>query len=782
MKRPLFWGFLFLSLSIILTYQQFSILIIVLLLLPLIIAPFFIPSVTPKQVVFVLIIYLTGIMISTSAFTSNNKLDHIFDQKSSFSGKIITVPEIEENQVSFVFKVNSINSNSSDMIFLVNSYDNNLAALKDLLPGDLISFDGELQKIDAVRNPGGFDYSLYLKSKRIDGLVYYQDNLTIFGSEITFQEKIAIFRKALETRINAYFNPSVAELLKGILLGDKSIDETIKTSFQNIGISHILAVSGLHIGFLALLVTGVLKILKIRENLWFVILSPFLLVYCILTGFSASVIRASLMLMILLIGKGLFIEKDLLNNLYLSGIIILLIWPAQLFQAGFQLSMSAVLGIILFNEPLNYQAKRFSNKIRLREKPINSPILESFILSISVFIITVPIIIAHFGTFNGISFLANLIIIPLVGLFVICGFIFLFTSFICPPLIPFIVIPTSFLGDSLIISTEAINAMSDKLSFLAVKNASFDLILVLLLIITGFLAAGYFNGYFFRKFMPLCYCLFLTIYAVKFFIPGNLEVIVLDVGQGDSILITTPHHYHYLIDGGGYLFERENRISDRVLYPAFRTLGISSLNFALISHNHADHQQGIEELITDDFSIEQLMLSINANNQELFNQKTVSVSQLKKGSIIESDDGVRIEVLWPEGKTQPLDDAEQNNASLVFMLSYKNVNYLFCGDIEKESEVAIMKDLKERFNDLDIQVLKVPHHGSETSSSREFIETIAPELAVISVGENNMYGHPDQSVLSLYLQEEITILRTDLNGAIIINSNGKWIRTKTFLN
>jgi competence protein ComEC len=265
-------------------------------------------------------------------------------------------------------------------------------------------------------------------------------------------------------------------------------------------------------------------------------------------------------------------------------------------------------------------------------------------------------------------------------------------------------------------------------------------------------------------------------------IPGYLEVIVLDVGQGDSILINTPNHHHLLIDGGGYQFERENQISDQVLYPAFRSLGIDSLDLAFISHNHADHQQGIEELVTDQFDIKQLLMTVKSNNQELLSQEVVAVRQLKKGTIIENGDGVRIEVLWPDGEIQAVADDEQNNASMVFLLSYKNVNYLFCGDIEKETETQIIKELNSRFSNLDIQLLKVPHHGSDTSSTAEFLSAVDPEIAVISVGQNNMYGHPNQTVVDRYLKDDIKIFRTDLSGAIIIKSNGEWIKTKTYLN
>ncbi|WKY45942.1 DNA internalization-related competence protein ComEC/Rec2 [Eubacteriaceae bacterium ES2] len=778
MKRPLFYGFLYLCLSIFLFARDLPVIFLLFFSLPLIVAPFFLPNVKTRQVVFVLIICLAGMIVSKNTFSQ--KLDFFYDQEYIFFGKIVTAPEYEENRVQFLIKSDQFSDTRAESVLLVNNYENNFEDFETLNPGDIISFSGELRELQGVRNPGGFDYPLYLKSKEIDGLITYHSDLRVIGHQVGLREKVELFRLSLEAKITQNLKDPVADLLKGILLGDKSIDENIKVNFQEIGISHILAVSGLHVGYITLLIISMFKLMKIRKKYWILVLAPILLLYCALTGFSASVIRASLMFMILFWSEGLHVEKDLLNNLLLAAIIILLIWPAQLFQAGFQLSMGAVLGIILFNKPLHYQLERIVNKNRLIKKPLKQPIIDGIILTTSVLLTTTPIMMAHFGNFYGLSFLSNLLIIPLVGIFVICGFLFLITAFLLPLLTPIMVILISFIGDTMLVSVKALNALSEKLSFLTIKNGNFDVIVLLMLLLTGMLVAGYFNGV--LKFAPVFYGILLLSFTLRLILPGYLEVIVLDVGQGDSILIKTPNHNNFIIDGGGYQFEQDNLISDQVLYPAFRSLGVNSLEGAFISHNHADHQQGIEELVADQFDIKQLLLTVKFNNQELLSQETVPITQLKKGTIIENGDGVRIEVLWPDGEIKAVPDDEQNNASLVFLLSYKNVNYLFCGDIEKETETQIIKELNSRFNNLDIQLLKVPHHGSETSSSAEFLEAVDPEMAVISVGQNNMYGHPDQTVLELYLKNDIKIFRTDLNGAIIIKSNGEWIKTKTYLN
>ncbi|MDP2843977.1 MAG: ComEC/Rec2 family competence protein, partial [Acetobacterium sp.] len=263
--------------------------------------------------------------------------------------------------------------------------------------------------------------------------------------------------------------------------------------------------------------------------------------------------------------------------------------------------------------------------------------------------------------------------------------------------------------------------------------------------------------------------------------PKNLVVTVLDVGQGDSILIETPGGLNYLVDGGGYLFERSNRIADQVLYPALYSKNIRALDAIFLTHNHVDHSQGLEELVFDGYPVKNLFMSIHTNNQELLNQELVPVSLLKKGSVIEGSDGVTIKVYNPDGQIIPKEEDHQNNASLVISVSYQKTNLLLCGDIEAEAEERLTEELQALSKQNDFQIIKIPHHGSKTSSSQAFIQAIDPETAVISVGSNNFYNHPNDVVIDRLNEQGIKILRTDHQGAVEITSNGELIRIKNYL-
>lgn len=763
-------------------YMEVPVAFFLLISFLMVIAPFFLKAIKWSQMVFVLMAFLIGFSVMNQEITTLRGLATYDGEDLLFIGKVEDYPQNKAKWWEFTFKARSLGQDARtddlDKRFKVSYYGDD--SLEGLKPGDLISFTGTLELVQGARNPGGFNEELYLKSKGIDGRIdLKQADVTVIGQERGLFAASSQLKHGLENQFDQAFKPDIAALLKGILFGEKAIDQGLKENFRNIGLGHILAVSGLHVGFLFLLMTLLLKVLKVKKTLWIFFVAPILFLYAGLTGFSASVLRASIMLGCLIIGEGLAMEKDGLSNLALAGLIILVIWPSQLFQAGFQLSMAAVVGIIFFNGPLNFQLEKRIEKSGRKVTP--NPILQSLILTTSVLLGTLPISIYHFGNFTLITFLANMIMVPLTGFFVIGGLLFILTAGVFKIALPLIILPLTFLGDSLIISAQALNRVNEFFSFLTIQNASLDLVKTGFFLLAGFWAAGYFNlqKRSVRYWVTTTVTILLIVPIVGMMWPSYLEVTMLDVGQGDSILIKSPMGKHYLVDGGGYLMERDYEISDRVLYPAFRHLQVKELEGIFLSHNHEDHKQGIEELINDDFPANHLFMAVQTNNTFLLEQKKVPVTLLKKGDRIETNDGLLIEIFYPDGEIKPKADSEQNNASLVMLLSYGDVAMLFCGDMEKEAEQAILQDLKRVTAKKDIQVLKVGHHGSKTSSSQEFIAAVDPELALISVGANNRYGHPNDEVLARL--DSLAVFRTDQNGAIVLRSDGKWIRTKTYL-
>ena len=806
MKRPLLWGFVALCLGIVAVYYRIPVWAMLVFTALLAGMPFLLRDIKITQMAFALGLLGLGAFLGYGAFPETDALDN-FDQKDvSLTGVVTDYPVRTENRLTINLTAKKLVETTDENNRLEGStgiratiyypadedtngepglLKTNQAQQLDLAPGDVLLLQGQLSQPSGKRNPGGFDYRLYLKSQSIDGLLTVEpENIERIGQERSIYYQILAIKKTLEHQSDVNFSKDVSDLLKGVVFGEKNINEDLARRFQDAGVTHVLSVSGLHVGYVFLALSLLLMAIRINKRYWMLFLTPALLFYVALTGFAPPVIRAAIMLLCVTAGQGLHRERDALNQLCLAGLVILVIWPAQLFQAGFQLSMGAVLGIVLFYAPLLYAYEKHRNKKRVHYKIKPGPVVQGLVLTFCATVGTLPILLYNFKSFTLISFFSNLLVVPLIGVFLLIGMGFLVIISIVPFAAPALSVPVTFLGESIIVVLDGINDLGAVANFLWVNRGGLSLAETGLFLLLVFMISGYFylrQPYVRRTVVSLALVLVLIVMATPLF-PKNLVVTVLDVGQGDSILIETPGGLTYLVDGGGYLFERSNRVSDRVLYPALYSKNIHELDAIFLTHNHVDHSQGVEELIFDGYPVKNLFMSVQTNNEQLLNQQLVPVSLLKKGSVIEGSDGVTISVHNPEGQISPKADEEQNNASLVMTVSYKNTNLLLCGDIEAEVEKQLVAELQALSTERDFQIIKIPHHGSKTSSTREFIQAIDPEMAVISVGANNSFDHPSDEVMDRLNEEVITALRTDQQGAVEITSNGEFIAIKNYAN
>ncbi|WP_286946758.1 DNA internalization-related competence protein ComEC/Rec2 [Acetobacterium sp. UBA5834] len=806
MKRPLLWGFFTLSLGIIGVFDHWPVWLLLGAAVLLAIMPFLLKDTKISQVAFVLGLFGFGVVLGSGAFPETDILGSFYEREVSLIGVVNDYPIRTENRLTINLTAREIvdaddennrfdktagiratvyyqsdEDTEDDQVTLTTHEEPQL----DLVPGDLVLMKGKLSQPSGQRNPGGFDYGLYLKALSIEGLLTVKpENIRRVGQQVRLYDRILGIKHHLEHQAELNFSNDVADLLKGVVFGEKNINEELTQSFQDAGVTHVLSVSGLHVGYVFLMLSYLLIVLKINKRHWILFLVPALFFYVALTGFVAPVIRAAIMLLCVTGGQGLHRERDALNQLCLAGIIILFIWPAQLFQAGFQLSMGAMLGIILFYLPLLYDYEKHRNKKRVNQKIKAGPVIQGLVLTFCATVGTLPILLYHFKSFTLMSFLSNLLVVPLIGVFLLAGMIFFAIVAIVPGLAPVISLPIEFLGESIVVMLKGINDLGNAVDFVRISRGGLSLAEMALVLLLVFLFSGYFylrQPYVRNTVISFALVLVLIVAATPLF-PRNLVVTVLDVGQGDSILIETPGGQNYLVDGGGYLFERTNRVADRVLYPVLYAKNIRELDAIFLTHNHVDHSQGVEELIFDGYPVENLFMSVQTNNDELLNQQLVPVSLLKKGSVVKGRDGVTITVYNPDGPVRPVADEEQNNASLVMALSYQNFNLLLCGDVETEVEKQLIAELQAESDERDFQVIKIPHHGSKTSSSLAFLQVVEPEIAVISVGANNSFNHPNDEVMNRLEEEAITALRTDQKGAVEITSNGEFIRIKSYVN
>lgn len=767
MKRPLIYALVAFIAAILMAFFDapfFLILLIPLILMPL---PFVFKSFKIDMVLLVIGVYFVGCVVSINHFGTESPLTGLFEKERQITGVVDSIPTIKNGKTSFILKLKTLDGQPIKTKLQVTVADGH-----DFDPGKVLNFKGEVTEPSGKRNPGGFDYGLYLDSKGVKGQVYLKDGDDIAISEGAFSPVYRIY--ALNRQLSAVcdqaFTSEQSGLIKGILLGDTSMDDQIKTDFRNAGVSHILSVSGLHVGYVYAVVLALLGLFKVKRKYRFWILLPCLLVYVALTGFSATVIRAALMFMVLVAGQEMKETYDPLNALCLAGIGLLLLQPAQLFTAGFQLSFTAVLGIVIFCKPLCY----------LYEKKIKTPgiIVESLILTLSVTLATLPASLYHFQTLNLTALISNLIVVPLSGALLICALVTVPLMAMLPGLIGIVHLPAAFLADSILFLT----GFFAKLNWLSLHRGGLVFAELLLLVILAFLFSGYFNlkkksaKIFVGASLPF---LILALCGASL-VPKPLTITYLDVGQGDSALIQTPSGGAYLIDGGGYETygdapqPEHMPISESVLMPALYAKNITALDGVFISHNHKDHAQGVEELLSQ-IPIAHLYVSSKYNNEAILKQDKIPVTQLGEGSTLRSKDGLEMTVYWPDTKIQAMEDDEQNEVSMLLGLCYGKRTFLFTGDAGFETEEQILKKIPE------CDVLKIGHHGSKYATSDEFLKKTNPTLAVISVGRYNSFGHPTNEVLTKIEAQGVKCRRTDQNGAVEVTTDGTNLKVKQYI-
>jgi len=585
------------------------------------------------------------------------------------------------------------------------------AAVYDLV-GRHVSLTGKISLPSEVRNPNAFNYRLYLKGQNVYSIMDVSKYRIVPGKVILpvshlLSKQKGIFYKAVRENLD----DQSFSILAGLLFGDKSyMDDELYESFQTNGIAHILAVSGLHVN---LVYTVIETLLKGKKNRITSLLTVIILyMYASLSNFSISVLRASCMILLKLIAYHINRKYDMVCSASLTAIIFLLFNPYLLFDSGFQLSFTAayIMGIALPFATVKF--RKISNILRSeRFYSIGKLLIAPLIIQLGM----LPLTTYHFLNLSIISLFINPFAIALAGLILPAGLIPFAMSFVFPDFITAVSSgPVMFFIKIL----TAGNTIAGK-SGLSFSCCSLPVHYVILFYIIFFWYFSETRVMLNRRKLeyPLAF-ISLAIILFWAFMPKGYtlsDVCFLDVGQGDCCLINIDG-YHILIDGGGSYFKN---VGKNTIKPILLKNGINKIDLAIVSHNDRDHSKGIYEL-KDCFKIDKI-----------------------------------------------IDDKRENENCLVCSIEINGMQYLFMGD----ADISLEKKLLKKYPDLSCDVIKLGHHGSKTSSSAEFIEAVAPSFAIISCGLNNSYGHPSSGVIELLEKSGIIYGRTDLNGAICIQSN-----------
>jgi competence protein ComEC len=635
---------------------------------------------------------------------------------------------------------------------------------------DRIEVSAKLSFYRGYRNFGPPGADQYIRTQNIHRRAFTKSPMLIHkledGKTTSFPRLISQIRRKLQHGIEHHFSDSrdsglsvQGAVVEALLLGERGrMDPDISYGLQNSGIFHLFAISGAHIAILSFFLFSLFRFMRFPDRLNYVLLIFFLLLYASLVEGRPSVMRATIMALAFLIGKLIWRNVNLLNTLSISAFILLMLNPYNLFSLGFQLTFAATLSIILFYPKII----KYLPRLPLR-------ISEILALSLTAQMAVLPFVALAFNRITFSSLILNFAAIPLVGLIMASGYIFLLTATMSTLLVGLLAKFIHFQVSLLIMTSHLLDAIP-AVSYRIPTPSHF-------IVLGYFISLGLFLLPTRRKrqklFTSICFAVFFGL-LVTYPFPSrthSLKMTFIDVGQGDSILVEFPGIKKMLIDGGGTP-EDTYDIGDRVVSPFLWNKGIKKIHYLVLTHAHPDHLNGLKA-VARNFKIGEFWEAFSPKDNlayaELIRRLPSSSGRKRmfRGHRVNID-GVRVEVLNPP-LGDPIVPDIHNDQSLVLRISYGQTAFLLTGDIGKNVE----KELVRSPFTLQSDVLKSPHHGSDSSSSEEFLKAIAPQYVVLSVGAGNRYGLPDPIVIERYQGINAQIYRTDQMGAVEISTDGK---------
>ncbi len=726
-------------------------------------------------------------------------------------GYVASGPEIKDSKVSYIIRplqVSAINDaknegETDNGTSKSEGYWNLMLAtmLEDgqniLEYGSRVTFEGKLVKPSGIRNPGGFDYRAYLARKGVAARIFSL-NVKLCGDMKTSWPTEQGLR--LKERIISVIEDSLpkqqAGLLGGILIGSRDgLTTEVEDAFSDAGLTHIMAVSGANIAFIVLPLAFLLKKLRIPKAAANISIICFLIVFVFITGSEPSVLRAVIMASFILVGQILMRDSDILTIIAASAVVLLLYSPYMLFNIGFQLSFSATISLVLlFNDV----------KKLIHRKYIPGKIADVLAATITAQLGVLPLTLVYFNRVSVISVLTNLLVVPLLEAVTIIGMAMAVLGLIYIGFSQLL----GFFNCTLLSFILYVVKLSSRVPFAVLTTVTPPAILIIAYYPVIFLLLRYGPIYKAKVSMKNGIALgaaTAVIISALFVLPGlvpkGLEVVFLDVGEGDCIFVRTRTGRTVLIDGGGSANpERTSRVGETVVLPFLLDNGVTSLDTIIATHGHTDHVQGlipvmdkleVKNLILPEVpglseqieQSDQLLQSWNSGFEDLLDiamRKDINVALCSKGDIIHLDEDTCLNVMNPPNPSEAGNYISNvaitssdafNNTSLVVKLVCDDVKILFTGDAGSEVEDRLL----EEGADIKADVIKIAHHGSRTSTGIPFLNSVNPIAAVICVGSNN-FGHPSQKVISGLTDAGIMIFRTDTDGAVVIRMGGKFFR------
>ena len=673
---------------------------------------------------------------------------HEFPSSSEFSDFLF----IKAEDVTFLNK--KIKSNAN---IIVSVYKGAGQAYRI---GDQVEVFGKLERIHGADNFGDFDYNLFYRSKNVYArIIAAESNVTVLDNQAHFlKNPFLMLRRSADDLVNRYFTGDTRAIIKSMIIGNKTeISDEVEGDLKASGLMHVIAVSGTHISAFLVIVVAFLSIFGLGTRKRIILSMILVVAFTMFTGSSISAVRACVMCVAYQISQLYFRDYSASRTVILTASAMMLLNPYVLYDVGFIYTTLCVFAIDQFFPLLEKEAGRFKAKK-----------LSLMVFSmLSAQIAAIPVTAFYFGYVSTYALVANLIIAVFATPIILFGVLFS----VLGGLGGFIAYPLNFISDILIKIMLYVAKAVANIPFAVIYTKELDLLFILFYVATLY---AIYHGWKYRKTIRLrdhfkvkaaatvSVILLAFMIVVNITSIGVFEVTFLNVGQGDTAYIKTAMGKNMLIDAGG----SSDSVGENTILPYLRRKGVTKLDAILLSHFDRDHSAGVMYLLQN-IQVDSLMIPDTTEDRESKNEiialaesKGTHVITLLKGNMIKDGKNMVMSIISPDEELRDVKD--YNEASMVVMLSYGEMDFLFCGDIGAKAE----EHLSKIGGVPSVEVLKVAHHGSKNSSTEEFLEAVAPEYAVISVGKNS-YGHPAQQTLARLEVLGSKILRTDEKGTIV---------------
>jgi len=724
---------------------------------------------------------------------------------TTITGAIVNAPERTDERSRFTLRAETWHHPAGDraatgkvrVTFRTSPWDDDPAPFPDVFEGDRISVHGHLRPPPAPTNPADFDYGAYLQRRGIHRLLTVQSAGDVrIRSRTRSRAQILVNRSRSHIRHLTQLHvptPSSRAIIHALLLGDRSrVTDAHRDAFAQTGLMHLLAVSGLHVLLVGMVLYGLLRPMLHRfrlrwqhiEILRALLTVGILVLYMLLTGRPPSVVRAVVMASLFIGGIVLQRSSHTLNTLGVAAVILLMMRPTALFDVGFQLSLSAVAGIVVLN-PRIEEVTRSMLPDDAASSGAGEWLLSMLTVSAAATLGTAPVLLHHFGFVAIGGLVLNVVAIPLTAVGLTASLLMGLAGAVwqaagsafgmaADVTIQMLILTARWGADWLgagvrlpspdVWLLAAIVCGTLAIAQLPRPRHRWRLVTITVIII----AAGQLVDAYDARLGPV------------------LTVTFLDVGQGDAVLVETPDGRTMLIDGGPRSPYWDAGAS--IVVPHLKHRGIDRLDLVVATHPDSDHLGGLpavfEAVSVGEFIHSGRVASTDlfAESREVLDRRLIPHRPVVTGDTLALGPHVAVEVLGPPPGRMSATWSE-NDASVVIALTYGATQILLPGDVEENGEQWLVQTFADK---LDAHVVKVAHHGSATSSSLPFVRAAVPgslpdALAVIPVGRRNRFGMPVPDVVTRWQNSGVNLLRTDLDGAIRVVSDGTAVSATTML-